>query len=441
MSSDVVDGATSSATETQAFAPRLRFSEFRDAGDWEQRPLGTFAELIDERVGRRPFTPLSITSGIGLVSQEEKFGRTIAGQQLKNYLVLRNGDFAYNKSATKLYPQGYAVMYHGDEPGCVPGSIFTCFRATDRSICNEFVNFLLSANLHGRWLSRFTTTGARANGSLNVDDDDLLALPVPLPRGGSKLPEQRKIANCLSSLDAVIAAEGERLAALRAHKKGLMQALFPVEGELTPRLRLPEFQGLGDWEQISLQKALAGPATYGIVKAGDYQATGVRMVRGGDIKGGIINKDLPLVTHAVHQEYRRTILRRNDILIALVGYPGEAAVVPEELAGSNVSRAVGLLRPSERVVPEFLASYLNSDKGRRDVLAPSAGSAQVVVNLAALNNLRLLLPKPAEQRRIAALLGAMNATIIEQVNRLASLGAHKSGLLQQLFPSPAQASK
>jgi len=163
------------------------------------------------------------------------------------------------------------------------------------------------------------------------------------------------------------------------------------------------------------------------------------MVRGGDIKGGVINKDLPLVSAEIHQEYRRTIIRKDDVLIALVGYPGEAAVVPEELAGSNVSRAVGLLRPAAQLNPHFLASYLNSDKGRREVLAPSAGSAQLVVNLGALNALKLTLPGPAEQGRISRFLTTLNEKLSAQIDLLDALQAHKSGLMQQLFPSSVEA--
>src|SRR5690606_22685925 len=94
--------------------------------------------------------------------------------------------------------------------------------------------------------------GARAHGSLSVKDDDLLALPVPLPRGKSSLAEQQKIAECLSTLDELIEAESRKLDALKDHKKGLMQQLFPREGETRPRLRFPEFRDAPEWEQRRL---------------------------------------------------------------------------------------------------------------------------------------------------------------------------------------------
>ncbi len=67
-----------------------------------------------------------------------------------------------------------------------------------------------------------------------------------------KTGEQQKIADCLSSLDELIAAQARKLDALKTHKKGLMQQLFPREGEIQPRLRFPEFQNAGEWEPKSI---------------------------------------------------------------------------------------------------------------------------------------------------------------------------------------------
>ena len=68
----------------------------------------------------------------------------------------------------------------------------------------------------------------------------------------SSLAEQQKIAECLSSVDELIAAQARKVDALKTHKKGLMQQLFPREGETQPRLRFPEFQNAGEWEEKTL---------------------------------------------------------------------------------------------------------------------------------------------------------------------------------------------
>lgn len=213
--------------------PRLRFPEFQDAGEWGEKELNEIVTLITQKAGNNKYILMSITVGIGLVSQMEKFGREIAGNQFKNYYVIQKNDFAYNKSATKTYPEGFIALYNGTEAAAVPNSIFVCFRIHTPNVIPQYLDYLFITNLHGRWLRQFITVGARAHGSLNVDPKDLLTLPVPLPPDGKSVNEQQKIAECLGSLDALIAAHREKLSALLDLKQGLMQQLFPMSEEVS----------------------------------------------------------------------------------------------------------------------------------------------------------------------------------------------------------------
>ena len=165
-------------------------------------------------------------------------------------LPAKKDDFAYNKSATKEYPEGFIVLYGGDELAAVPNSIFTCFRINGESPVPKYLNYLFLGNLHGRWLRKFIEVGARAHGSLSINEDDLLALPVPLPRGGWRTTENRRVPEFGGR---AMAAQARKVDALKTHKKGLMQQLFPREGETQPRLRFPDFQKAGEWvcEELS----------------------------------------------------------------------------------------------------------------------------------------------------------------------------------------------
>ncbi|KMS63866.1 restriction endonuclease subunit S [Sphingobium baderi] len=415
---------TEQASDNQGLVPKLRFPEFRDAGEWVEKPLGEFASLISERVGGRQFIPLSITSGVGLISQEEKFGRTIAGQQLKNYLVLRKGDFAYNKSATKLYPQGYAVMYQGDEVGCVPSSIFACFSVTDNSVAKSYINYQLSANLHGRWLSRFTTIGARANGSLNVDDNDLLALPVPLPEGPAKFAEQQKIADFLSSLDALINVETDKLAVLRDHKKGLMQQLFPVKGETTPRLRFPEFRNAGEWEERPLGDLAENLDNRRVPIASSARASG----------------EVPYYGASGIVDYVADYIFDEDILcISEDGANLVARSTPIAFSVSGkcwINNHAHVLKFEKMHTQILVEQYLNAIS-LEDFLT---GVAQPKLNRGMLDVIPVPIPNDeGEQRKIAVCLSSLDALIASQNDSVAALKNHQSGLMQQLFPSPDEA--
>jgi type I restriction enzyme S subunit len=239
------------------------------------------------------------------------------------------------------------------------------------------------------------------------------------------LPEQRAIAKVLSDVDALIASLDRLIAKKRAIKQGAMQRL------LTGQTRLPGFSG--EWEVAQILSLLTRPATYGIVKAGGFQTSGIPMVRGGDIKNGEIALDLPFVTKEKSDEYARTIIEQGDVLIALVGYPGESAKVPESLNGANISRAVGLLRPGRKILSDYLVCYLNSPVGRKNFLTPSAGSAQLVVNLKDLNLLQIPLPGLAEQESIAAILSDIDAEIAALEARRDKTRALKQGLMQELL--------
>jgi type I restriction enzyme S subunit len=247
------------------------------------------------------------------------------------------------------------------------------------------------------------------------------AIRIPLP----PLPEQRAIAEALGDVDALLGALDRLIAKKRDLKQAAMQQL------LTGQTRLPGFEG--EWAVAVLGDLLTMKATYGIVTAGDFKSTGVPMMRGGDIKAGQVGYDLPCVSSEKSIEYSRTILKRDDVVIALVGYPGEAAKVPTRLEGANISRAVGLLRLNNQIAPDYLASYLNSPMGRRMVLAPSAGSAQLVVNLAELNKLEFPLPPLPEQTAIAEVLSDMDAELAELERRRDKTRMIKQGMMQELL--------
>jgi type I restriction enzyme S subunit len=262
------------ADEPTSVMPKLRFPEFRSAGDWHFKRLSDIAEPIFDAVGTRKSVPMSVTTGVGLVSQEEKFGRTIAGDSYKNYIRLQRNDFAYNKSATKEFPQGYIARYSGTKDAAVPNSIFTCFRPDTAAVIPEYLDHLFHGNHHGRWLRKYVTVGARAHGALSVSDDYLMSMPVPLPPDTVSRPEQQKIADCLGSLDDLIAVEGRKLEALRKHKEGLMEELFPLPGETRPRLRFPEFEDAPEWQEEKLGNIVTivsgkSPSQYAIFSKGN----------------------------------------------------------------------------------------------------------------------------------------------------------------------------
>ena len=235
-------------SDKKTVLPKLRFQEFNSYPEWEITTLGAISEPIEEKVGSKNCILMSVTAGKGLVPQKEKFGREIAGNSYKNYYVIRENDFAYNKSATKQFPEGYIAMLTYYDEAALPNSIFTCFRITEKECVPAFINHLFQSNYHGKWLRKYIEVGARAHGSLNVDCNYLWSMPIALP----KKQEQEKIALVLDEFEKLIEKESYKLNTLQEHKKGLMQKLFPKKGEKMPEWRLPIFKDEKDWICVQL---------------------------------------------------------------------------------------------------------------------------------------------------------------------------------------------
>ena len=420
-----------------ALTPKLRFPEFRE--QWDEVRLSHLADLISDRVGTMTCIPYTITSGLGLVSQEEKFGRTIAGNSLRNYIRLQKDDFAYNKSATKAYPEGYIGRYLDEAKAAVPNSIFTCFRVDSEKVDPAYLDFLFAGNLHGRWLRKFLTIGARAHGSLNVSDDDLMALPVPLPSP----PEQQKIAECLGSLDGLIAAEGRKLAALRDHKCGLWQQLFPQPGQAQPRLRFPEFRGKGEWGESSLGKLLSRKPEYGVnaaaVPFSEDLPTYIRITDIDEEGQFTQNNRVSVDIEATEENY----LVEGDIVLARTGASVGKSYRYRQKDGRLVFAGFLIrVRPNtKKLVPDFLFNYLTTWQYWDWVRLTSARSGQPGINGTEYASMPLPLPPTgpkgnelAEQKKIAACFTALNDRIAAQAAKIESLKQHKCGLMQQLFP-------
>lgn len=423
------------SSKANSVLPELRFPEFRSAGDWHFQPLSDIAEPISERVGTTKSVPMSVTTGVGLVSQEEKFGRTIAGDSFKNYIRLQTNDFAYNKSATKEFPQGYIARYAGTKNAAVPKSVFACFRPDTGAVVPDYLGHLLHGNHHGRWLHKYITVGARAHGALRVSDDALMSMPVPLPPVAVSRPEQQKIADCLNSLDELMAAEDRRLEVLRKHKQGLMQQLFPQPGKTLPRLRFPDFRNAQEWKEEKLDD-LARPGTgHTPSKAiAEYYSGGIKWVSLADSKrldNGLISETEIEISEEGINNSSAVIHPAGSVILSRDAGVGKSAIIGRSMA---VSQHFIVWTCEPTVLSNWFLYY------KLQLLKPlferiATGSTIKTIGLPFFNAMRVTVPRRAEQQCIADCLSALDARIAAQVQRLGAIKTHKTGLLQQLFPS------
>ncbi len=174
------------------------------------------------------------------------------------------------------------------------------------------------------------------------------------------------------------------------------------------------------------------PITYGVVKPGEEGE--VPFVRGGDIaRGRVLMDQLRTISRDVSQQYRRTLLRGGEILVSLVGNPGQVAIAPSSLAGANIARQVGLVRLKPTIDTRFVSYFLQSHDGQTALGAQSLGSVQQVINLRDLKTVKVPLPPLAEQKAIAAVLGALDDKIELNRRMNATLEAMARALFQSWF--------
>lgn len=245
--------------------------------------------------------------------------------------------------------------------------------------------------------------------------------------------EQQKIADCLTSLDEVIAAQGRKVEALKAHKKGLMQQLFPREGETLPRLRFPEFRLTPKWVARKIGVMLR--ETTRPIEMDDekeYSLVTVKRRYGGVVSRGILKGRVIKVKS-------QSLVEANDFLISKRQIVHNACgIIPEELAGSIVSNEYSVLTPDKGCDIAFFNYFARQPCVSKSFLQSSVGIVieKMLFKLDFWLKLVFLFPTFEEQRKIAAFLESIESQIAAVSQKLAALKTHKKGLMQQLFPSP-----
>ncbi|MDO9047914.1 MAG: restriction endonuclease subunit S [Methylobacter sp.] len=226
--------------------PKLRFPEFRDAGEWKEKKLGELAKKVTiKNKGSKVNHVLTNSAADGIVDQRDYFDKDIANKNnLDGYFIVNEGDYVYNPRISNIAPVG-PISKNKIGLG-VMSPLYTVFRFHRDN--NDFYEHYFKSTHWYSYLREVSNSGARHD-RMSITNDDFMDMPLPFPHP----EEQQKIADCLSSLDELITAQSQKIDALKAHKKGLMQQLFPAEGETVPKLRFPEFRDVGEWPEKPLE--------------------------------------------------------------------------------------------------------------------------------------------------------------------------------------------
>lgn len=265
---------------------------------------------------------------------------------------------------------------------------------------------------------------------LGISGGRLSGIKVYYP---SDKQEQKKVADCLSSLDDLITAQNQKVEALKQHKKGLMQQLFPTEGETVPKLRFPEFEMDGEWQE----KKIGQVAIYENGKAHEQDIS--------EYGRYIVVNSKFISTEGEVKKYSNEgncLANKNDVLMVLSDVPNGRAIakcfVVDEDDKYTVNQRICKLTPTQ-VDSKFLFYLVNRNEY---FLSFDDGVKQTNLKNDDVLNCPLLLPNnPIEQEKIAICLSVLDQTIDIQAQKIEVLKDHKKGLMQQLFPSISEVEK
>lgn len=217
--------------------PKIHPSKFGE--EWISLKLGGVTKRVVRKNKNMESTlPLTISAQHGLVDQGTFFNSQVAGQNISHYFLLKNGEFAYNKSTSQDYPVGAVKRLDRYDMG-VLSTLYILFRPTDKVDSDYLVSYFESDRWHGEITLR-ASEGARNHGLLNISPDDFFDIDITLPRD---MDAQRYIGAFFQSLDALISRQMGKLEKLQALRTSMLEKLFPKDGADVPEVRFREFSG------------------------------------------------------------------------------------------------------------------------------------------------------------------------------------------------------
>ena len=407
--------------------PELRFPEFANNGKWDNKPISKLGETVNGLSGKKG---ADFGSGRPYVQYKQVFdksfidftecGKVDVGEN-ENQNQLQLGDILFTTSSETPDEVGFASVINKqpEEPTYLNSFCFI-LRPNDLNEINPgFSRYLFHSPIYRKSVSAIAQGSTR----YNLSKKAFLKLRVPVP---STPEEQQKIASCLSSLDELIAAHKDKLDALKDHKKGLLQNLFPQEGETVPKVRFPEFEGDGEWIETTLEQVA------------DYE-NGKAHEKDIDENGDYIVVNSKFIsTEGETVKYSDTAFcpaNLGDILMVLSDVPNGKAIAKcfyvDEENRYSVNQRICRITATDCdsrflfYIMDRNAYFLSFDDGVKQTNLRKSDVLEFPFRIPI---------DPVEQTKIASCISAVDELIKGQNEKIEELDQHKRGLMQGLFP-------
>jgi len=401
--------------DNQAKYPQLRFKGFTDP--WEERKLSSISERVTRKNKNNESTlPLTISAQDGLVDQNDFFNKQVASRDVTGYFLVKNGEFAYNKSYSNGYPWGAIKRLDKYDMG-VLSTLYIVFRPT--KINSQFLVSYYDTTRWYREVSKNAAEGARNHGLLNIAPTDFFNTLLVVPK---IVDEQQKIGSFFKQLDDTIALHQRKLAKLKELKQGYLQKLFPKNGSKFPQLR---FAGFADaW----VQRKIGNYFTERSERSSNGELISVT-INSGVVKASTLDRK----DNSSKNKYNYKKVEIGDIAYnSMRMWQGASGYSPYS---GILSPAYTVITSKDDVDSKFFAYQFKKHDMIQIFQRNSQGLTSDTWNLKfpSLKSIKVTAPAFDEQKRIATFLEEFDHLITLHQRKLEKLQELKKGYLQKMF--------
>ena len=391
--------------------PKLRFPGFDEP--WRVERLSDFADRVTRKNSKNETDlPLTISSKDGLVDQVSYFNKTVASKDMSGYYLLKNGEFAYNKSYSVGYDFGSIKRLDRYPMGAL-STLYICFALKKHD--SDFIKAYFDSLKWYREIYMISAEGARNHGLLNVPTDEFFDTKHYLPENTE---EQRKIADFLITLERRIDAQQSLVDNLKKYKRGVMRAIFRGKAIL--------FSETTKWKSVRL----GDECTFfsgGTPRSTDSSFYGgeIPFIRSGEIHGA--KTELFLTDDGLKHSSAK-LVSKGDLIVALYGATsGEVDI--SQIDGA-INQAILCIRP--KLVNRTFLKYLLEDS-KDDILNTYLQGGQGNLSAEIIKNLVFDIPDDRSQSAVVDFLDMIDQRISKDLMKLESIATLRSALMQQLF--------